>query len=168
MSASPEDLLSQPIEHHSRRVGPVLLVEQVMTRKPKYLKETMPIREAMMTFLSAEFSGFPVLDSEGKLVGVLSMSDIMWHETMEALILEQQKNKGLKKTRFLDGCVGDSMTSPAVSIPEDKLISQAASLMMQEKVNRVAVTGAREHNVGKLVGMLTRADIMKCMAAALM
>lgn len=69
---------------------------QVMTRDVVTLHTTTPIREAVEAFLHTNKSGFPVVDADKKLVGIISLADILWHEAMEE-ILEAERVSCVKE-----------------------------------------------------------------------
>ena len=49
-----------------------------MNPRPVLLSDAMPIKEAVHLLLEKDVSGAPVVDAAGKLVGVLSESDLIW------------------------------------------------------------------------------------------
>lgn len=53
-----------------------LTVEKVMTRKVMTISEDSPILDAAQIMLDHKVSGLPVLDAKGKVVGVITESDI--------------------------------------------------------------------------------------------
>ena len=53
-----------------------LTVEKIMTRKVLTIEQNRPILDAAQTMLEQKVSGLPVVDEKGKLVGMLTESDI--------------------------------------------------------------------------------------------
>lgn len=51
-------------------------VGQLMTAKPKTISQDATINEAAQTMLKSKVSGLPVVDQAGKLVGIITESDI--------------------------------------------------------------------------------------------
>ena len=49
----------------------------VMTRKPKVVDEDSPIESALGLMRAAGFRRVPVVDRQGKLVGILSLDDVL-------------------------------------------------------------------------------------------
>jgi CBS domain-containing protein len=93
-------------------------------------------------------SGFPVVDGEGIVVGVVSESD---------LLASQAASRPLKKRASATGLTAaDLMTRPPVTIGPDEQVRRAARLMYSRKVRRLPVVDHR----GRLVGILTRADVL--------
>lgn len=177
-----EDLLSQPLPRGSRRVAPVFTCEQVMSLDFTCFNEDTPIREVIEEFLKREnVSGFPVVDDQENIVGLISLADIMWHEAMEDIIENEREMltpDALKKANnyhsrssdagFLQGVVQDSMTVHPTQVNPSMLVSQAAALMLTHQVTRLPVVANKGAKKGQVVGMLTRQNIMRCIAAASM
>jgi len=112
-----DGLLSRPLRHGIRRVAPVFLVEQVMTRDVVTLHTTTPIREAVEAFLHTNKSGFPVVDADKKLVGIISLADILWHEAMEE-ILEAERSEGHLSIAMVEKVTSDTAHSSGEYVPE--------------------------------------------------
>jgi acetoin utilization protein AcuB len=53
-----------------------LKVAEIMTRQPKTVHENTSIGEAAQVMLEHKFSGLPVVDDAGRLVGIITESDI--------------------------------------------------------------------------------------------
>ncbi|MCB0162948.1 MAG: CBS domain-containing protein [Anaerolineae bacterium] len=62
-----------------------LTVEKIMTPEPRVIAQDATIKEASKMMLDYKISGLPVVDSDGRLVGVVTESDIFrmvvedWH-----------------------------------------------------------------------------------------
>lgn len=89
-------------------------------------------------------SGMPVVE-KGMLVGVISRTDIL---------------KGLKSGTLQDLMVQDVMTKEVVSVASADLAVNVARIMSEKSINRVPVV-----DNDKLVGIVTRGDIIKAAAA---
>lgn len=153
-------------------------VEEVMTPHPIVLQSDMPIKEAVRIMLDKDISGAPVVDAKGKLVGILSESDVIWKGAgapqdhfiippvfigfadafvflRDNKLFEEEVHKILAKT------VGEAMTADPASVAPSTPMSDAAALMLAKKVNRLPVV-----ENGKVVGVLTRHDVLRGMYAA--
>lgn len=94
--------------------------------------------------LFEEFSGFPVVDSEGKCIGVLSEKDVID-------LLEESADQS-----YSDRTVSEFMTRrDPVTIREGAPILYAASLMQEHNIYRLPVTD----RAGVVIGCISRADI---------
>ncbi|HCA95778.1 MAG TPA: phosphoribulokinase, partial [Cyanobacteria bacterium UBA9226] len=56
-------------------------VADIMSRNPIVVNPQTPIKEAMKILAERRISGLPVVDEAGKLVGVISETDLLWQET---------------------------------------------------------------------------------------
>ncbi len=104
-----------------------------------------------------EVSALPVVDHDGKLVGIVSESDLLAKER------ERGANRPLLGLRWHEDNLaaarraGDVMTSPAICIAPDASIPEAARLMYREAVKRLPVID----QTGDLLGIVSRADLLK-------
>jgi len=112
-------------------------------------------------------SAVPVVDAEGKLLGMLSEGDVMRHFGAEyqdrrsrwlAQIAEGQKLAPdfLEYVRLDKQHAKDLMTAPVITASPDARLSEIADLLLSKKVKRVPIVEA-----GKLVGVVSRADLMR-------
>jgi CBS domain-containing protein len=138
-------------------------VENLMTRDVVTVTPETPLKDAAAVLASRKISGVPVVDSSGAVVGVLSEADILAKESgrkarggvlgwlLEADVALDDKVRA--KT------VGEAMTAPAITIPPGRPVHEAATCMVTESVNRLPVV-----EDGKLVGIVTRADLVRAFA----
>jgi CBS domain-containing protein len=147
-------------------------VADVMSRDPITVKPQTPIKEAIKILAEQRISGLPVVDDAGKLVGVISETDLLWQETgvepplyimfLDTVIFlenparhEQELHKALGQT------VGEVMSDNPVTVKADQPLRKAAKLMQEKSIRRLAVTDQE----GQVIGILTPGDIVRAMAA---
>jgi CBS domain-containing protein len=146
-------------------------VADVMTPNPIAVKPQTPLPEAIQIIAEEEISGLPVIDDAGKLVGVISETDLMWQETgvdtppyimiLDSVIYLQNPARYEKEIhKALGQTVGEVMTDRPVSIAPDSSIRTAAHLMHDKKIRRLPVVDQS----GQLIGILTQGDIIRMMA----
>lgn len=146
-------------------------VADVMTHDPICVRPATPLKEAVQLMAEKRISGLPVTDEDGKLVGILSETDLMWQETgvtppayimfLDSVIyLENPARYERDLHKALGQTVGEVMTPNPVSIPPDKPLQEAAKMMHEDGVRRLLVTDANH----LVVGILTRGDIIRAMA----
>jgi CBS domain-containing protein len=148
------------------------LVADIMSRDPILVRPETPLNEAIKILAEKHISGLPVVDGAGKLVGVLSETDLMWRETgvtppayimiLDSVIYLQNPgdyDRDLHKA--LGQTVGEVMTSHPISIAADKPLREAARVMHDKSIRRLPVLDAQ----GQVVGIITRGDIVRAMAA---
>jgi CBS domain-containing protein len=135
-------------------------VADVMNRDVVVVSPRMPLKEVARVLVNRHFSGVPVVDDDGKVLGVVSEGDILVKERTpggassifgRALELETWADKHDARD------AGAAMTAPAVTIGPEKSVADAATLMLDRAVNRLPVVDAD----GKLVGIVTRADLVR-------
>ena len=152
----------------------VKTVAEIMTREPIVVTPTTPLKEAIQILAERHISGLPVVNEEGNLVGVISESDLMWQETgaepppyvmvLDSIIYLQNPHKYEQEIhKALGQTVGEVMTSHVTTIKPQQTIAEAAHVLQQKQVHRLPVLD----NAGKLIGILTRGDIIRAMAAEL-
>lgn len=151
-----------------------------MTRDVVTLSPDMTLEVAAERLVQRAISGAPVVDSEGRLVGILSESDILRrlkeiaeetlgkryltsrvHSLDLLAFLGEREHTAVEAVyrRLRASKVGDVMTKRAVSVkPTDSLESVAAA-MIEHDVNRLPVVDA-----GRVVGIVTRADLARVLA----
>lgn len=142
-------------------------VEEIMTRDVITVAPQTPIHEAARLMADHGISGLPVVDEQGKLVGVLSEGDLIlrqrarprvpWWRAFfqegERLAREYQKATGTT--------VAEVMTSAVISVSPDLPIEAAALILDQRRIRRVPVLAG-----GRVVGIVSRGDLVKVLAKA--
>jgi CBS domain-containing protein len=153
-------------------------VAAVMTRDPIVVTPETPLKEAIQLMAEKRISGLPVQNSTGALVGVISEGDLMWQESgvtppayimlLDSVIYLENPNKYDRELhKALGQTVGEVMTrarrkGDLVTVTPDTDLRDAANLMHERDVHRVMVVEGE-----KLVGILTRGDIIRHMASTL-
>lgn len=146
-------------------------VADVMSRDPITVKPQTPIREAVKILAEQRISGLPVVDDVGKLVGVISETDLLWQETgvepplyimfLDSVIfLENPARYEHELHKAMGQTVGEVMSGDPVTVEPEQLLRKAAKLMQEKSVRRLAVID-KEHRV---IGVLTPGDIVRAMA----
>lgn len=148
-------------------------VTEAMTRDPIVVRTETPLNEAIQILAERRISGLPVVDTAGQLVGVISETDLMWQETgvtppayimfLDSVIYLQNPAKYERELhKALGQTVGEVMSSDPISISPDKPLKEAAQIMHEREVRRLPVVD----NAGQVIGILTRGDIIRAMAAS--
>jgi CBS domain-containing protein len=148
-------------------------VADVMSHNPIVVRPETPLKEAIQILAERRISGLPVIDSAGKLVGIISETDLMWQETgvtppayimfLDSVIYLQNPatyDRDLHKA--LGQTVGEVMSHNPVTTSPDKTVTEAARLMHDRNIHRLPVLDSE----GQVVGILTRGDIIRAMAAS--
>jgi len=139
-------------------------VGDLMTRDVRTAGVSTPLREVARVLVEHRISGLPIVEGE-RVVGVVSEADILLKEQGD-----QPRRSGLLGALALLGAdrdeieaklnastAGEAMSSPAVTITEDRPVAEAAAAMMNGGINRLPVVDA----AGRLAGIVTRADLVR-------
>jgi CBS domain-containing protein len=142
--------------------NPARLVSDCMTPNPKTLNPRDTVDEAISKLLKYSYSGAPVVDDLGNLVGVVSAFDFLQKEAGGALLPMEGTTARIE--HFVEAArkivatqVQDLMSSYPTTVAPQVSMRQAASIMTQERLHRLPVVDGD----GKLVGMLSSSDVMK-------
>nr|WP_290227525.1 CBS domain-containing protein [Trichocoleus desertorum] len=147
-------------------------VADVMSRNPITVKPETPLQEVVQILATRRISGLPVVDQSDKLIGVVSETDLMWQETgatppayimiLDSVIyLENPARYERDLHKALGQTVGEVMSRDPVTTSPDQPLQDAARLMHERSIHRLPVLDANGH----VVGVLTRGDIVRAMAA---
>ncbi len=136
-------------------------VRDVMTTRVVWVKKSAPFGRMAATLRGQRVSAFPVLDDDGKVIGVVSEADMLAKEAlgsepagMPGMIAGMLRRREYEKARGTTA--GDLMTSPTVTVTPDDTIERAARLMYTRRVKRLPVVDANGH----LVGIVSRVDLL--------
>jgi CBS domain-containing protein len=149
-------------EHRSA----VTTVAAVMSGDVTAIRLETPIHQAARVLLERRLPGAPVIDSEGRVVGVVGEDDLLarlrphgrrrWRHMLaggDELAKECRRATGIT--------AGEVMTHPAVTVTPALPVSSAVALLDDSGVGLLPVMVER-----CLVGTLSRRDLLKCLSTA--
>ena len=130
------------------------------------------VRELADLLATRKISGVPVVDGEGTVVGVVTEGDIVLQDAglhfphyiqfLDSTIYLESVSKFEERFRRTFGTkVADIMSAEVVTVAPDASVYDVATMMADRDVNRVPVL-----EEGRLVGIITRADVVKAIASA--
>lgn len=147
-----------------------LLAKDIMTKKVITINQDASIEELSGLLLDNNISGVPVVDNDGKMIGIATEGDIIVKDTdlhfpryfklLDSIIYLESLTKfknSLKKHLAIK--VSEIMTSDVISCSPETPVDDIANTMVENKINRIPVLSAD----GKPAGIITRADIIKSM-----
>jgi CBS domain-containing membrane protein len=124
----------------------MLKIGDIMSRDVLTLPPDMPAHDAAAALAQRGISGAPVVDTSGRLVGILSLTDLTDPE---------------RRPRTSACTVGHLMTPALLTLHDSDLAMNAVRLMVREQIHRVVVLD----DDGQLAGIVTPADIVRALAA---
>jgi CBS domain-containing protein len=113
-------------------------VRDIMTHEVATVPPAMPVENAARMLFSQSISGMPVVDDDGKLVGVITEFDIIAKE---------------------GSTVAEIMTTDVVTVSEDTDAETVAQILTSRRVRRVPVV-----KDGAVVGIVSRSDLVRLFA----
>jgi CBS domain-containing protein len=142
----------------------------VMTRFVVTAGPDATMTELAKTLAQHAISGLPIVDQNGKLLGIVSEGDLMRQFTHTG---EQRRSwwlhmladgdrlapEFLEYVRLDRRQARDMMQTDVVTTTEDATLPEIAELMGRHRIKRLPVV-----KDGKLVGIVTRADLVKAVA----
>jgi CBS domain-containing protein len=138
-----------------------LRVSDVMTKDVLSIGPADRLRRAATVMRESRVGGLPVVDGD-KVVGMITESDFLniaadtpdgeRHGFLDALF-------GGHRAANPSTLVGEAMTKDPITVTDSMTIREAARTMKRHKIKRVPVIGD-----DRLVGILSRADVMKVFA----
>ncbi|MEU1462814.1 CBS domain-containing protein [Streptomyces sp. NPDC005727] len=139
--------------------GTPTVVNDVMTRTVVALRTGAAFKEIVRAMQEWRVSALPVLDADGRVVGVVSEADLLpKEEYREGDPDRSAQVRHLADLRKADAVTAaELMTSPAVTVPPEAAIAHAARVMARRGVKRLPVVG---HD-GTLKGVVSRSDLLK-------
>jgi acetoin utilization protein AcuB len=130
-------------------------VEKWMTPKVISLKPTDSLSAAIHLMKEKKIRRIPVVNGDGKLVGIVSDRDLKDVSPSRATTLDiWELHYVLDKLK-----IGDIMTKKPVTVPPDMPIERAAQIMLEKRVEGLPVVDAK----GAMVGILTEGDVFRAL-----
>lgn len=146
---------------------PDVKVAEVMRRQVSTVDPDSPITRVVEMLLDKDFTAMPVVDGQGKLVGMISDNDLLTRGGMRITI----SLKRATDPEFVRGLhesledprhkVSEVMTTDVVTVGPAMVLGRAARLMVEKHLKRLPVVD----DSGKLLGILSRLDILNTIAA---
>jgi len=133
-----------------------LTAADLMTTPVVTLRYDMPLHEAAALLAQEQISGAPVVDAEGRCVGVLSATDFV-RQIEDAASQPSGDLGGLPEQS-----VGSRMTPDPVAVESGASIRDVARVMLDAHIHRVGVVDGQR----RLIGIVSSTDILAAVAYA--
>lgn len=126
----------------------LIAVKDVMTRDVVTLPHSLPVRQLFTTYFAGadgrKHQGYPVVDDAGRLVGIVTRSNLLDPEVVEA-------SDAL--------VVADVLEDELVTVTPEESCRTAAERMAQARVGRLPVVTTEDPR--RLAGIITRSDLLE-------
>lgn len=127
------------IEQQAQEVRKVKRAESGMIIDPITLPETAIVQDAKNAMREHKIGGIPIVDPEGKLVGIVTNRDLRFEKNNERSILEVMTSTNL------------------VTVAEGTSLTDAEVILQENKIEKLPVVNSDN----KLIGLITFRDITK-------
>jgi CBS domain-containing protein len=137
-----------------------MFVQDVMTREPATVSTDTAVKRAATVLVQRQISSLPVLDTEGRLCGVVGEADFI-RDAFAPDVRTHMRPPG-DGHRSPAHLVSELMTRHAVTVHESTDIAETAELMTSTGLKSLPVVD----DDGRLVGMVSRSDLVRVRARA--
>ncbi|MEV7085483.1 CBS domain-containing protein [Streptomyces sp. NPDC093085] len=134
------------------------VVGDVMTNPVVAVGPRAGFKEIVETLKRWKVSAVPVLEGDGRVVGVVSEADLLAKEAERAGPDRTERTRHPGESRKAGAVTAEElMTVPAVTVREDATLAQAARTMARGALKRLPVVDGE----GMLRGIVSRSDLLK-------
>lgn len=127
-------------------------VAELMQTEVESIPPDAVVGDVVVTLAESRISALPVVDDEGRLLGVISTTDILALE-------EEAETQEARATALETTAVRDLMTPRPLTISPEADVREAARQMLEAEVHRLFVIA--DHRV---IGVISTSDIMRAVA----
>jgi CBS domain-containing protein len=143
-------------------------ISSVMTLTVITVRADFSIESLIELMLRHDVSRVPVIDGSGKLVGMVSKTDLVAEQYQKGDIAEEETHflrsdatrpyppTGFHVHQIPDAVVADVMTRTVVTLPEDASIAGASELMAAHHLHCLPIVS----KTGNLVGLISSLDVV--------
>ena len=151
----------------------MIQAKDIMSVNVITVKKEASVRELAALLLLNDISGAPVVDADGRVVGVVTESDLIFQNKkvhlptavaiLDAFLFLERPEKMEKELKKIAGAtVGDICSHNLISVAPETGLDELATLMSEKQVHTLPVMEAE-----KLVGVIGKSDIIRTIAQGL-
>ena len=130
---------NMPISEQARQVHTVKRAENGMIYDPVTIMKGKMVKDALKIMEEYHIGGIPVVEADGKLVGIVTNRDLRFEKNLNRTIDEVMTSQGIVTTTVTNN------------------LDEVADILQSHKIEKLPVVD----NEGKLVGLITYKDITK-------
>lgn len=143
-----------------------MLVKEVMTSPVIGVLPSASVADAATLMLGNRISGLPVMEADGRLVGVVSEGDFLRREELgtkrrRSWLLELFASPGKVADEYVHANgrkIEEIMASEVITTTPEAPLESAVDLMSRKGIKRLPVVDG-----GKVVGIVTRTDLLRAL-----
>ena len=150
----------------------MLLAQDIMTKDVITVHPQTPVRELATLLLNHKISGVPVVDEAGKVLGVVTESDLIFQNKkvhlptavaiLDAFLFLERPEKLEQEMKKIAGSMAcDICSAELISVTPETPLDELATLMAEKKIHTLPVLDG-----GKLAGVIGKSDIIRTIAQA--
>jgi len=145
-----------------------LSANDFMTREVFCITTATTLQDIAELIVSKRIGGVPVIDESGKLVGVVSKTDLLTHglePELQSLLNDKSKKEMVKELFDFDNLLGPEpskitveqiMQTQVVTAPKETKITKLVKMMLEHKIHRIVIT-----EKDRVIGIVTTMDILR-------
>ena len=142
---------------------------EIMSREVVTVKKETSVRELAELFTTRKISSVPVVDNDGRLIGIVTETDLVEQDkslhipTVISLFdwviyLESDKKFEKELKKMTAQTVGEIFSTEVETVGPETPISEVADILTSKKINAIPVVDGK-----KLVGIVARIDLIRTM-----
>jgi CBS domain-containing protein len=139
-------------------------VREIMTKDLTSVEPDIPIRELIFILDNSRMPNVPIVDDEGKLIGIISEKDVIraalpgYFEMLHSASFIPDMNQLARKlAEIADDPISGYMRSSPLHVTEQDDVLQAADLIIRQGLKNLPVVDGEMH----LIGRVKRIDLLK-------
>ncbi len=129
-----------------------MLVKELMSLDPIVIKPEASLYDALQIMREHQVRRLPVLNRDGKLIGIVLEKDLLYASPSPATSLSVHELNYLMSKITIESL----MTSDVITVSEDCPLEEAARIMADNQIGGLPVM-----RDGQLLGMITESDLFK-------
>ncbi|MFE1292764.1 CBS domain-containing protein [Streptomyces sp. NPDC058751] len=139
--------------------GSPSIVSDVMTHTVAAVGRQAPFKEIVQLMHDWRVSALPVIEGEGRVVGLVSEADLLPKEEVRDNpdVADLRLRQPVDVAKAEASTAGDLMSSPVITVQANATLAEAARVMARDGVKRLPVVD----KIGMLEGIVSRADLLK-------
>lgn len=148
----------------------MLTAKDIMTRKVISASPDLPVEKLAVLFWKHKIGGVPVVNDEGKLLGVVTENDLIDQvknvhiptviSILDSFVFLESPQKMDKEMAKMTGrVVRDICSQELITVGEEATFSEIATIISEKKVHTLPVLAK-----GKMVGVIGKADLIRAIS----